>query len=461
LCPGYTSTGGGGDDDDDDDDECESPTANAGPDQSEEVCPQTNASINLVGSGTGTPTLSYSWDFDASNGITVDSTEQSPSGVPFAVGTYTVTLTVTNACGSATDEMIVTITESEAVSAYAGEDQSYVICPPDTSEYVSFIGSGTGTGTLSYSWNFDDGDPIEDSIEQNPENVPFGVGVYNVVLTVKDECGTATDEMTVTITEYPLPTANAGPDQCIQLGCESEVIVDFDGSGSSGVCLNYDWDFDDGNYGTGSNPSHTYPAGTYDVTLTVTDICGRSDTDTMVLTIHSSCGNSPDQLTVSYSSPWTTNHYLKVKFSDGGGDILPDFQYYGWCSHLYEQGLPISGDVMYAYCTLELDKYWDKINYIINNRDGYGKMAVQWAIWHYIHNIDPDSSSSTVNSKAWELIDDADANGIGFCPGLGEKYVVLLTFFEIDTYGNLYKCHHEQTIMIEVDLVDHCLLQDI
>jgi hypothetical protein len=108
LCPGWVD---GDDDDDNDDDECEDPTAYAGPDQSVEVCPQASASINLVGSGTGTPTLSFSWDFDISDGITVDSTEQNPSGVLFVAGTYTVTLTVTNACNTAADTMTVTITE--------------------------------------------------------------------------------------------------------------------------------------------------------------------------------------------------------------------------------------------------------------------------------------------------------------------------------------------------------------
>lgn len=51
--------------------------------------------------------------------------------------------------------------------------------------------------------------------------------------------------------------------------------VSFDGTGSSdtgGTIVAYDWDFGDGNSGTGSNPSHTYSAeGQYTVTLTVTD----------------------------------------------------------------------------------------------------------------------------------------------------------------------------------------------
>jgi PKD repeat protein len=88
-------------------------TADAGSDQEEEVCSGTDALIDLVGSGTGTGTLSYAWDLD-DDGLFDDSALQNPQDVPFgATGSpHTVTLQVTDACGSAIDEMIVTITES-------------------------------------------------------------------------------------------------------------------------------------------------------------------------------------------------------------------------------------------------------------------------------------------------------------------------------------------------------------
>ena len=94
-------------------------------------------------------------------------------------------------------------------TANAGPDQSYEVYP-GANKNVNLAGSGSGKGTVSYSWNFDNGGPTNDSAEQNPQDVPFGVGVYNVVLTVSDDCGSATDEMIVTITEYAGPTADAG-----------------------------------------------------------------------------------------------------------------------------------------------------------------------------------------------------------------------------------------------------------
>ena len=59
------------------------------------------------------------------------------------------------------------------------------------------------------------------------------------------------------------------------------VTVNFDGTGSNdpdGTIVAYDWDFGDGNFGTGPTPTHTYAAdGTFNVTLTVTDDAGADD----------------------------------------------------------------------------------------------------------------------------------------------------------------------------------------
>jgi len=55
-------------------------------------------SIQFTDQSSGTPPLTYAWDFD--NDGTVDSAEKSPSHIYNVVGTFTVKLTVTNAVGS-------------------------------------------------------------------------------------------------------------------------------------------------------------------------------------------------------------------------------------------------------------------------------------------------------------------------------------------------------------------------
>lgn len=67
-------------------------------------------------------------------------------------------------------------------------------------------------------------------------------------------------------------------------------MVNFDGSGSIGgngeVIVYYAWDFGDMTTGNGITTSHTYPsAGDYNVSLTVTNTCGRSDTNTQCVRV--------------------------------------------------------------------------------------------------------------------------------------------------------------------------------
>jgi PKD repeat protein len=68
----------------------------------------------------------------------------------------------------------------------------------------------------------------------------------------------------------------------------TDLTCDFDAGGSTddGIIVSYGWDFGDGNNGTGLTTSHTYTAeGTYDVTLTVTDDAGQTDSVTRTVTV--------------------------------------------------------------------------------------------------------------------------------------------------------------------------------
>ncbi len=57
--------------------------------------------------------------------------------------------------------------------------------------------------------------------------------------------------------------------------------------------MGYAWDFGDDTTGTGATPAHVYDeSGTYDVTLTVTDNKGGTDTVTHPVTITAPAGPS-------------------------------------------------------------------------------------------------------------------------------------------------------------------------
>ena len=90
--------------------------------------------------------------------------------------------------------------ECEDPIADAGGCYCATVCP-DTDALIDLSGSGSaGTGVLSYAWDLDDDDQFDDSTAQNPQNIPFGVGIHTVSLRVTDDCGSATDTTSVTVT---------------------------------------------------------------------------------------------------------------------------------------------------------------------------------------------------------------------------------------------------------------------
>jgi hypothetical protein len=67
------------------------------------------------------------------------------------------------------------------------------------------------------------------------------------------------------------------------------------------------------------------------------------------------------------------------------------------------------------------DLPWNKINYIINHREGANRDSVQWAIWHYTD--DKDVSGLPVSQA---LVDAADDNGVNYVPGTDDIIAIPL-----------------------------------
>ena len=139
----------------------------------------------------------------------------------------------------------------------------------------------------------------------------------------------ATSTATITdpgVNQPPVADAN-GP----YTGIDRLTPVAFDGTGSSdpdGTIVSYDWNFGDGSTGTGVTPSHTYAAaGGYNVTLTVTDDAGDTDTASTTATITDQGGGGCQGITITEASFGTKgkNTELTVK---GTGIKNGDFVLY-------------------------------------------------------------------------------------------------------------------------------------
>ena len=213
--------------------------------------------VDFTNNSTGA--TSYSWDFGDGN----NSTEADPSHIYAADGTYEVSLTATNECGSVTSTQTVVVITAPTAAFTADTTAG---CVPFVVEFTS----QASANTTSWEWDFPGGNPSS-STDENPTVTYSTPGVYSVTLTVSNSAGQ--DEVVEMdyIVVGGLPTASFN----ISItGFTVDFINNSTTPANSGN-MTYNWDFGDGTTSTEENPQHTYMTdGTYDVALTVTNDCG-------------------------------------------------------------------------------------------------------------------------------------------------------------------------------------------
>ena len=205
-----------------------------------------NREVSFTDESMNGPTF-WLWDFGDGN----TSTQQNPQHTYPSDGTYTVCLTVSNACG--VDSMC----KSVVVCAIADPSFSFSVSDRD----VRFTDESMNSPT-SWLWDFGDGNT---STQQNPQHTYQAYGTYTVCLTVLNACGADSTCKSVVV------CAIADPSFSFSVSDRNVSFTD----GSINSPTSWLWDFGDGNTSTQQNPQHTYPAdGTYTVCLTVSNVCG-------------------------------------------------------------------------------------------------------------------------------------------------------------------------------------------
>lgn len=185
---------------------------------------------------------------------------------------------------------------------------------------VSFDASASSDpdgDTLTYTWDFGDG---QTATGQSPNYSYAAGGDYSVSLTVSDGRGgsdIATDMVTVVQAPNGDPTASFS-------SSTSGLSASFDASASSDPdadVLTYTWDFGDGSVGTGVSASHAYASeGTYDVSLTVDDGNGGTDTTMSSVTVAPVVGGGNCEYIVENS--WSSGFVATIRITNNGSTTI-------------------------------------------------------------------------------------------------------------------------------------------
>jgi len=225
----------------------------------------------------------YQWNFGDGN-ITTMATPTITHAYS-AIGTYTVTLTVTDSEGLSGSQSKIVSVRGYPVAIFSFSPTAPYV--GDTVTFDASLSSPNGGVISSYSWNFGDGTPIYNTTNPITTHVYALAGNRTVTLAVTDSEGLSDIEMhSIVVAKAPVASFTHAP-QFPKVG----ETVTFNASASydpNGYVVSYRWDFGDGNMTTVTTPiiTHAYTStGAYTVALTVTDNGGYTDTATGTVTL--------------------------------------------------------------------------------------------------------------------------------------------------------------------------------
>ncbi len=234
--------------------------------------------VNFTNTGTSGPGWTYSWTFgtDANPHI---SSDENPANVYWtSPGAKTVTLTISSAYCSNTNQMVVNVQDKPVVDFTAPTR----VCQGDT---VSFVFTGYDTLSPTYAWYIDGGTPTMANTP-NVESVFGPTGWHDVKLVVTNNNG-CVDSLVKQVLVDSTPVVSFASTAPVCAGQP----VDFTNTGTQGPEWNYSWDFGPGatpRYSTQLHPSGIiyHDGGQKLITLQITNnYTGCSAVDTASIQI--------------------------------------------------------------------------------------------------------------------------------------------------------------------------------
>jgi PGF-pre-PGF domain-containing protein len=257
--------------------------------------------VTFADASTGSPTA-WAWSF----GDGGTSAVQSPTYTYSVAGTYTPSLTVSNAYGSNTLVSSTPITVSSTTPIVADFSSNIVLGKVPLS--VQFTDTSTG-GPTTWSWDFGDG---TNSTLQSPTHTYQAIGTYTVTLRagVGTSLSTATKTNYITVGNGLQAAFSASPGQGV-----APLTVQFTDA-SIGTPTAWLWDFGDGTTSTLQSPGHTYSlVGNYSVRLTASSGTDSNTSSPVLINVASTVFSGTS--VVDFNSNITSgNTPLTVQFYD-------------------------------------------------------------------------------------------------------------------------------------------------
>ena len=251
--------------------------------------------VNFDGSGSFDPNgslKSYDWDFGDGNTASVAALSHTYTNG----GIFTATLTIVNDNDvPASDSVIIMVDDPAEADPVINSFSPVgaVTLAIGTNQVFSVNATDSAGQTLSYYWDID-GEPIPGNNANSYNYVPAfsteesDLGSRVVTVMISDGLGGfISHSWNVEVVPGPAPVAVAVSDITT---CDMNTTISFSGSQSSGngsEILTYNWDLDGCGKYTGMDISHEFTyGGMFAVQLAITNGCGGSDIDEILITVN-------------------------------------------------------------------------------------------------------------------------------------------------------------------------------
>lgn len=224
------------------------------------VCQGQDANFSTSASGPGP--FSYAWTVDGSPFNGDSASIIVPTG-SLSVGSHTVAVTVTGACGTVSQSANLTVQAATAAS----DPADVTVCQ---GAMANFSTTASG-GNIHYAWTLD-GSPFNgDSSSINVSTGSLSVGNHSIGLTVTGDCASVSHTATLTVQANTVASDPADVTLC------QGAMASFSTT-ASGDNVHYAWTLDgspfNGDSASINVPTGSLSIGNHSIGLTVTGTCG-------------------------------------------------------------------------------------------------------------------------------------------------------------------------------------------